>query len=181
MLNKDGYLLEAMHYAAPDEVPDFGSVPGFVLYQKARARVSGWEKKLLERHSARLVHADDIRRNPGDYILCFSFWDINELASIAPVPAVYIYSSSEAYDEEMEMDRKRLRNWLEHFEVDIHGLDETQDGPLHASGHASGGELVELIRQIRPSVSCAHPHAQSGVFHGRLSARRHRSGAPYDK
>ncbi len=150
VLNKDAYLLEAMHYAAPDEVPDIASVPGFALYQKARARLSGWEKKLLDRHGARLVHAEDIRRDPGAYILCFSFWDINELASLAPIPAVYIYSSSEAYDEDMRMDRKRLRNWLKHFEVEIHGLDEDADGPLHASGHASGTELVEIIRQIRP-------------------------------
>lgn len=150
VLNKDGYLLEAMHYAAPDEVPDIASVPGFALYQKARARVSGWEKKLLERHNPRLVDAGEIRRNPGAFILCFSFWDINELASLAPVPAVYIYSSSEAYDEDMRMDRKRLRNWLERFKVEIHGLDEDSDGPLHASGHASGTELVDIIRQVRP-------------------------------
>ena len=154
VLNRDAYLLEAMHYAAPGDgpgqVPDIATKPGFALYQKARARVSGWEKKLLERHSARLVHADDMRSNPGDYILCFSFWDINELASLAPIPAVYIYSSSEAYDEEMEMDRKRLRNWLDHFGVEIHGLDESLDGPLHASGHASGGELIDIIRQVRP-------------------------------
>lgn len=150
VLNKDAYLLEAMHYAAPNEVPDLGSVPGFALYQKARARVSGWEKKLLERHGSRLVHVDDIRRNPGNFILCFSFWDINELASLAPISATYIYSSSEAYDEDMRMDRKRLRNWLERFEVEVHGLDEDADGPLHASGHASGTELVKIIRQIRP-------------------------------
>ncbi|MDE2816236.1 MAG: MBL fold metallo-hydrolase [Chloroflexota bacterium] len=150
VLNKDAYLLEAMHYAAPDEVPDFGSVPGFALYQKARARVSGWEKKLLERHNSLLVHAEEVQRNPGDYILCFSFWDINELASLAPIPAVYIYSSSEAFDEEMQMDQKRLRNWLEHFEVEVHGLGEMLDGPLHASGHASGTELIEIIRAIQP-------------------------------
>jgi len=152
VLNKDAYLLEAMHYAAPDEVPGIASVPGFALYQKARARVSGWERKLLDRHSALLVDAEEVRRNPGEYILCFSFWDINELASLAPVPAVYIYSSSEAFDEEMQMDQKRLRNWLEHFEVEVHGLGEALDGPLHASGHASGGELIDIIRQIRPQV-----------------------------
>lgn len=152
VLNKDAYLLEAMHFAAPDEVPDFGAVPGFALYQKARARVSGWEKKLLERHGSRLVHVDDIRRNPGAFILCFSFWDINELASLAPIPAVYIYSSSEAFDEEMQMDQRRLRNWLEHFDVEIHGLGESLDGPLHASGHASGMELVKIIRQINPQM-----------------------------
>ena len=97
-----------------------------------------------------LVDADKIRRDPGAYILCYSFWDINELASLAPVPAVYIYSSSEAFDEEMHMDQQRLRNWLKHFEVEIHGLDENLDGPLHASGHASGNELLDIIRQIRP-------------------------------
>ena len=154
VLNKDAYLLEAMHYAAPNDgpgqVPDIATKPGFALYQKVRARVSGWEKKLLDRHGDKLVYVDDIRRNPSDYILCFSFWDINELASLAPVPAVYIYSSSEAYDEDMRMDRRRLRNWLEHFEVEIHGLDEDSDGPLHASGHASGDELVDIIRQIHP-------------------------------
>ncbi len=150
VLNKDGYLLEAMHYAAPDEVPDIASVPGFALYQKARARVSGWEKKLLERHNPRLVDAGEIRRNPGAFILCFSFWDINELASLAPIPAVYIYSSSEAYDEDMKMDRRRLRNWLEHFDVMVYGLDEGLEGPLHASGHASGTELVDIIREIHP-------------------------------
>lgn len=150
VLNKDAYLLEAMHYAAPDDVQDIGATPGLALYQKARARVSGWEKKLLERHNARLVHADDIRRCPGGYILCFSFWDINELASLAPIDAVYIYSSSEAYDEDMKADRRRLRNWLEHFSVEIHGLDEDADGPLHASGHASGGELIDIVCQIKP-------------------------------
>ena len=150
VLNKDAYLLEAMHYAAPDEVPDFGTEPNFALYQKGRSRVSGWEKKLLERHSALLVDADEVRRDPGGYILCFSFWDINELASIAPVPAVYIYSSSEAFNEEMAIDHQRLGHWLEHFGVESHGLSEAQDGPLHASGHASGTELLDIIRQIRP-------------------------------
>ena len=150
VLNKDAYLLEAMHYAAPAEVPHFGSVPGFALYQKGRARLSGWERKLLDNHGSLLVDAAEVRRNPGNYILCFSFWDINELASLAPVPAVYIYSSSEAFDEEMHMDQRRLRNWLKHFDVEIHGLGETQDSPLHASGHASGNELLDIIRQVRP-------------------------------
>ena len=159
-----------MHFAAPDEVPDIVAVPGFALYQKARARVSGWEKKLLDRHGDKLVYVDDIRRNPGDYILCFSFWDINELASLAPVPAVYIYSSSEAFDEEMHMDQKRLRNWLEHFGLEIHGLDEDSDGPLHASGHASGDELVDIIRQIHPQ-RLVPIHTQDPSFFSEAMAR----------
>lgn len=169
VLNKDAYLLEAMHYAAPAAVPDFGAEPGFALYQKGRARLSGWEKELLERHSALLVDADAVRRNPGDYILCFSFWDINELASLAPLPAVYIYSSSEAFNEEMEMDHQRLRNWLKHFGVEIHGLDEGLDGPLHASGHASGEELIDIIRQVRPRALFPIHTENSGYFEDALA------------
>ena len=48
------------------------------------------------------------------------------------------------------MDQQRLRNWLKHFDVEAHGLGEAQDGPLHASGHASGNELLDIIRQVRP-------------------------------
>ena len=170
VLNKDAYLLEAMHYAAPEEVPDISTVPGFALYQKGRARLSGWEKQLLERHTTLLADAAEVRRNPGNYILCFSFWDINELASLAPVPAVYIYSSSEAFDEEMRIDQGRLRNWLEHFGVEIHGLGETQDSPLHASGHASGDELLDIIRQVRPQ-RLVPIHTQDPLFFMEALAR----------
>ena len=150
VLSKDAYLLEAMHYAAPAGVPDIREAEGFALYQKLRAQPGPWERKLLERHNAVVVTAEGLRKNPGEFILCFSFWDINELSSLDGVPAVYIYSSSEAFNEEMEIDHQRLRNWLNHFGVEVHGLDESQEGPLHASGHASGSELIELIRQIGP-------------------------------
>ena len=150
ILNKDAYLLEAMHCAAPDEVPDLGSEADFALYQKARAQSGTWEKELLERHHAMVVSAEEIRENPGQYILCFSFWDINELSSLENVPAAYIYSSSEAFNEEMEIDHQRLRNWLTHFNIEAHGLDKASDVKLHASGHASGDELIDIIRQIRP-------------------------------
>ena len=50
----------------------------------------------------------------------------------------------------MEIDHQRLGHWLKHFGVESHGLGETQDDPLHASGHASGTELLDIIHQIRP-------------------------------
>ena len=150
VLSKDAYLLEAMHYAAADEVPYLASEANFAIYKKTRAQLDMWEKMLLERHHALVVSADDIRQNPGRYILCFSFWDINELSSLEGVPATYIYSSSEAFNEEMEADQDRLRHWLNHFDVECHGLDRTLEAKLHASGHASGTELLGIIRQIRP-------------------------------
>ena len=150
VLSKDAYLLEAMHYAAPGDVPDLGTEPDFALYEKARAQPDTWERRLLERNRALVVSAEDIRKNPGRYVLCFSFWDVNELSSLDNVPAEYIYSSSEAFNEEMEIDHKRLRNWLEYFEVESHGLEKASDAKLHASGHASGKEIIDIIRQIHP-------------------------------
>ena len=169
VLSKDAYLLEAMHYAAPEDVPDIRVAEGFALYQKLRAQPGPWERKLLERHGAMVVTAEEMRKNPGEYILCFSFWDINELSSLDEVPAVYIYSSSEAFNEEMEIDHQRLRNWLNHFNVEIHGLDDGLDGPLHASGHASGEELIDMICQIRPQKLVPVHTEKPGYFMEKLA------------
>ena len=150
VLNKDAYLLEAMHFAAPDEVPDFGTAPNFALYQKGRSRVSGWEKKLLERV---ITPCSWMRKRcatvPGSYILCFSFWDINELASIAPVPAVYIYSSSEAFNEEMAIDHQRLGHWLDTSAWSLTVWAKRRTAPCTPRPRQRH-ELLDIIRQIRP-------------------------------
>ena len=105
-----------------------------------------------------------MRRDPGSiHSLLLVLGTSTSLASIAPVPAVYIYSSSEAFNEEMAIDHQRLGHWLEHFGVESHGLGQAQDGPLHASGHASGKELVDIIRQVRPQ--CLVPiHTEKPQF-----------------
>ena len=90
--------------------------------------------------------------------MCFSFWDVNELVEVDPEPgAIYIYSSSEAFDEEQRFDIRRLKNWLELFQmrpvgipdVDTGRPPETEKG-FHASGHITGPDLLELIRTIDP-------------------------------
>ena len=91
------------------------------------------------------------------------------MASIAPVPAVYIYSSSEAFNEEMAIDHQRLGHWLEHFGVESHGLGEAQDGPLHASGHASGTELIDIIRKIHPQRLVPIHTENPGFFQEKLA------------
>ena len=90
--------------------------------------------------------------------MCFSFWDVNELIEIDPEPgAVYIYSSSEAFDEEQKFDIVGLRNWLELFQVRPVGLPDVKTGKVpneergfHASGHITGPDLLEVISTINP-------------------------------
>ena len=96
----------------------------------------------------------------GDLILCFSFWDVKNLIDIDPPEGLYLYSSSEVYDEEGAMDMRRLRNWLTHFSLTPLGLPEEQpDGKwdvvegersYHSSGHASGEEILAMVREIAP-------------------------------
>jgi ribonuclease J len=98
----------------------------------------------------------------GSFILCFSFWDLNELPSIQPAPgSLYVFSSSEPHDEEQEIDFRRLHRWLAHFGLQGFGLPVETNGEwqipeaqrgLHASGHACGPDLLEIARQIKPEV-----------------------------
>jgi len=165
ILGKDAYLLEAMRLAS-QEVPDLSH---FLIYEDRRSILGFWEQGLRERHSARMIEAEEVRQNQRDYILCFSFWDIKNLIDLEPAEgSVYIYSSSEAFNEEMRMDLFRLRNWLDHFGMQFAGdPDEGEEG-LHASGHATGPDLLRMIREIAPRILIPVHTLDPGYFAAHL-------------
>jgi len=80
---------------------------------------------------------------------------------IKPKAGTYIYSSSEAFEEESEFDYLRLNNWLKFFNFEIIGFeiieDETRIKPqfmkgYHASGHVSKSDLIRVIETIDPDI-----------------------------
>ncbi len=159
ILPKDAYLLEAMRLVAPS-LPAMSSSKQMLMYQDLRYRIEPWEQNLRQQFDERLVSAQRVHSSPGDYILCFSFWDSKNLIDIDVRGGTYVYSSSEAYSEEQEQDFRRLRNWLAHFDIrsvglprdrgqSIASLPEEERG-LHASGHASADDIMEFVRQISP-------------------------------
>jgi ribonuclease J len=148
---KDAYLLEAMHCVDP-EAPDMGTDSRLLLYADVKSRPSLWEKALRDRHSSRMVDATELSTRPGDYIVCFSFFDINDLPDFQLEGGSYIYSSSEAHSEEQAIDIRRLRNWLVRFGLRFVGDQDNGEHHLHASGHASPTDLAHIIRTIRPRV-----------------------------
>jgi ribonuclease J len=109
-----------------------------------------------------MILAEDVRSAEDKFILCFSFFDINELPSLRPKPgSLYVFSSSEPHDEEQEIDFRRLHSWLKHFGLQGFGLPVEKNGKweipevergLHASGHACGPDLLEVARRIKPEV-----------------------------
>jgi ribonuclease J len=167
---KDVYLLDALHAAGEPGVPDPFIDCNFVLYNRLKGTFVSWEKALIEKYklrcSERLVNAQDIQREPGRFILCFSYYDFPALLDIMPEKAVYIYSSSEAYDEEMMIDHARVKNWIEFFGMELYGAlgkDREKSG-FHASGHIHGPGLVELVETIKPEVLIPVHSEDRGFF-----------------
>jgi ribonuclease J len=163
ILPRDAYLLKTMRLLEP-QIPDIAQEDAIVIYQETTASKSpaSWLRNIYQEYSSKIVLAKNISSNQGDFILCFSFWDLNELPSIQPrAGSLYVFSSSEPHNEEQEMDFWRLHHWLERFQLRAFGLPIERNGKweipeeekgLHASGHACGPDLLRVAREIRPDM-----------------------------
>ncbi len=146
---RDAYLLEYMNLIDP-AIPRPDSELLAVLKEPAASR-SNWEKTLLARFQDNVVETTTIRDEPGGYILCLSFFDIANLVDLEADGGTYIYSSSEAHNEEQVIDQTRLANWIAHFGLQaVGGLPGAEEGPYHASGHIDGPGMEWLIETIKP-------------------------------
>jgi ribonuclease J len=157
---KDAYLVEKARLADPS-LPPLDACGNVLLYHQPKLRVQRWEQETYARHRHRLVDPEDVHRHQDQMILCFSYYDLKDLPSIRPRPgSLYLYSNHEAFDEEIQMDFRRLRHWLEHFGLRYVGLPREElnwrvppeEAGLHASGHAPAHHLMQLIQEVRPHL-----------------------------
>ena len=138
---KQAYLLRSLSKDKHLEVPDVLKDPHIAVYQRAKKTFYHWEKDILGQTSVKT--SKDIREMQDKVILASSSYDMNEVLDIQPGPGgAFINSSSEPFNEEMEIDHERFINWLDHF-----GLPMYQ---IHSSGHMMPTELRETIGQIQP-------------------------------
>ena len=113
-----------------------------------------WDKKdsstLRTEHFDSGVRAYQISADPGKYLLHLDYYEMNELIDLRPPPgSMYISAVSEPFDIEMELDKERLTNWLRKFGVNP---PDFQPKYVHASGHASGPELIDFVKGVRPKM-----------------------------
>ena len=72
-----------------------------------------------------------------------SDFQVQELIDVGPKEnSSYIRSSTEPFDDEMELDQRRVKRWLIHF-----GLlkKEEEWTHIHVSGHGSGDQIRKVI------------------------------------
>jgi ribonuclease J len=151
---KDAYLLHALHLVEPDSypAPDSGSNVG--LFDDPKSAPRPWERDTREGWRAPVIRAENVSGKPGDFILADSLWDLNDLPDLEGISGgVYLFSNSRAYDDEQAADLDRLRNWVRWLGLDLVGDPDDKDSiSLHASGHASGDELAEFVRTVKPDI-----------------------------
>lgn len=103
-----------------------------------------WEKDFLDRGN--IIVADEIRKKQQEYVMFMNYFQLNNLLDIKPIAgSVHIRSVCEPFSEDMELDQKRIDNWLKLF-----GLYPEQR--IHSSGHACGPAIFDMIQKINPKV-----------------------------
>jgi len=101
-----------------------------------------WERDFLDWDNT--INYKDLQEEPGEYIFRCDFFELKELIDIKPENGIYIRSVTEPFDDEMVLDYKKVKNWLDHFNLKL-----IEKG-MHASGHANGTEILNMIREIEP-------------------------------
>ncbi|MDE2768190.1 MAG: exonuclease [Chloroflexota bacterium] len=153
VLMKDALLLKAMHTVDP-ATPLPSAPDGLLVFDDRRATTTAWQDELSDEFAGALVPPTDIATHPGAYVLCMSFFDVTRLLDLGELTAgAWIYSSSEPYDEESQLDMQRLRNWASLLNLDFLGgasESEAEAAGFHASGHASGPDLQRFIETVNP-------------------------------
>ncbi len=103
-----------------------------------------WERTYFSRQN--VIDAREITAHQKDYVMFMNYFQLNNLIDIKPAEgSVHIRSICEPFSDEMELDQKRIDNWLKLF-----GLYPEQK--IHSSGHACGPAIFDMIQKINPKT-----------------------------
>ena len=152
---KDAYLLEGMA-SVDGSVPRTENDPNMAVYMDRTGNMGIWQQLVLSRNRDSLVRWEDIAARPADYLLCFSLYDLPRLLDIEPSEGTYLFSTTEPFNVELELDMDRLRSWITRLNLRLIGDPDLSDDPMHrgfhTGGHAPKEDVFKLIEMIRPKT-----------------------------
>ena len=91
-----------------------------------------------------VITAEEIKMNPSKYMVVLNYWYFNSMIDLKPYHGMYVHSLSEPFNEEMEISYERMRNWLNHFDLNL--------VQSHCSGHINGDDLKRVLSTIQPEM-----------------------------
>ncbi|MEM3797715.1 MAG: MBL fold metallo-hydrolase [Candidatus Bathyarchaeia archaeon] len=139
---RQAYLIEALSGDRKLRIPRLGD-EGILVFRKSKERMYAWEKQILERYPEKVVDVEQVSKRQQNIVLTMSLYDLEQLVEIQPKPgSCYVFSSSEPFNEEMEIDFERLANWLRHY-----GLPQYH---VHVSGHITPLRLKACLKEMNP-------------------------------
>lgn len=139
---KQAYLLDALRKDKGLTVPAVDD-DEILIFRKSKKRYDKWEKQLLKVYDKqnKIFDVFEVSKQQCKMVLAFSFYDFEELVQLRPdAGSCYVLSTSEPFNEEMEIDYERLVNWLSHY-----GLPQYH---VHVSGHMMPIQLKKALKEI---------------------------------
>jgi len=110
-----------------------------VIYRRNKKRFEKWEEQVSAK--AEVITSEELTTSPGRYVVATTLSDMEGMVGVKPSPgSVYILSSSEPYNEEMELDMQRLIEWLDFYGMPLYHI--------HVSGHIMPQQLRSLVGGI---------------------------------
>ncbi|MEM4733412.1 MAG: MBL fold metallo-hydrolase [Candidatus Bathyarchaeia archaeon] len=153
---RQAYLIEALASDRKLRIPRL-SDEGMMIFRKSKERMYAWERQILERYPEKVVDVEQVSKRQQNMILTMSLYDLEQLVEIQPQPgSCYIFSSSEPFNEEMEIDFERLVNWLRHY-----GLPQYH---VHVSGHITPLRLKACLKEINAKKVFPVHTENAGLF-----------------
>jgi ribonuclease J len=144
---KDAVMLKHLSQDPKLGLPSLSDSHIAVFKQKAASGTyadedyATWEKKIFAVPGINLLTASQVKAKENDCIFVGGFFSINDMIDIKPSEnSTYIFSHSEPFNEEMEIDFNRLQNWIRLLKLDFK--------KSHCSGHANWTDIKDMVKRI---------------------------------
>lgn len=137
----------------------YGRPPGQWPKKIADADYAVWERELIDMNNA--VGADHVRERQRECVMYCSDFGLSSLIDVRPErgASTFIRSQTEPFSDEMEINHRRVKKWLDHF-----GIGGGKGGwatHSHVSGHGTGDQIAKIVKDANPkSVIPIHTEVQ---------------------
>jgi ribonuclease J len=125
-----------------------------------------------KKHLEKGISAIELNENPCSYVLHLDYFRFKNILDFKlPEGSVFVRAQCEPFNPKMELSQKRMISWLKHFR--INARNDWKPYQIHASGHASGPEIQEMIAQIKPKI-LVPVHTENPELFRNIAGKVHR-------